>query len=52
MIQWNCIQWNCIQRSCVQNKTSPNIGILLEGGLIPRLFNNPFASCFSRNFGL
>ena len=28
-----------------QNKTSPNIGILLKGVLIPRFLNNHFASC-------
>ena len=39
-----------IQRSCTQNKTSPNIGILLKGVLIPRLLNNAFASCFLINF--
>ena len=33
----------------IQNKTSPNIGILLKGVLIPRLLNNPFASCFLIN---
>ena len=32
------------------NKTSPNKGILLKGALIPRLLNNPFASCFLINF--
>ena len=26
-------------------KISPNIGILLNGALIPNLLNNPFASC-------
>ena len=31
-------------------QTSPNIGILLKGILIPRLLNNPFASCFLINF--
>ena len=35
--------------NCIQNKTSPNIGILLKGVLIPRLLNNPFASCFLIN---
>ena len=44
------IQWNCIQRSCTQNKISPNNRILLKGGLIPTLLNNPFASCFLINF--
>ena len=33
------IQWNCIQ-----NKISPNIGTLLNGVLIPKLLNSPFAS--------
>ena len=36
--------------SCAQNKTSSNKGILLKGVLIPRLLNNPFASCFLINF--
>ena len=31
-------------------KTSPNIGTLLKGVLIPKLLNNTFASCFLRNF--
>ena len=34
----------------MQNKTSPNIGILLKGVLIPKLLNNPFASCFLIHF--
>ena len=34
----------------IQNKASPNKQILLKGVLIPRLPNNPFASCFSINF--
>ena len=33
------LQWNCIQ-----NKISPNIGTLLNGVLIPKLLNSPFAS--------
>ena len=36
--------------SCAQIKISPIIGILLKGVLIPRLLNNPFASCFLINF--
>ena len=36
--------------NCIQNKTSPNIGSLCKGVLIPRLLNNPFASCFLINF--
>ena len=46
----SCAQWNCIQWNCIQNKTSPNKGILLKVVLIPRLLNNPFASCFLINF--
>ena len=34
----------------IQSKTSPNIGILFKGVLIPKLLNNPFASCFLINF--
>ena len=36
--------------TCAQNKTSPNKALLLKGVLIPRLRNNPFASCFLINF--
>ena len=30
----------------IQNKISLNTGILLKNVLVPRLSNNPFASCF------
>ena len=43
-LRHRCTQWNC-----TKNKTSPNNGILLKGVLIPRLLNNPFASCFLIN---
>ena len=33
----------------IQNKISPNIGILLNGVLMPRLLNNPFDSCCLTN---
>ena len=33
-----------------KKKTFPNKGILLNGVLIPKLLNNPFASCFFINF--
>ena len=36
--------------SIIQNKTSLNIGILLKGVLIPKLLDNPFASCSLINF--
>ena len=32
-----------------QNKISPNIGTLLNGALIPKLLNRPFASWFLKN---
>ena len=38
------IQWNCIQ-----NKISLNTGTLLNGVLIPKLLNSPFASLFLIN---
>ena len=41
---------NFIIHFIIQNKTSPSIGISLKGVLIPRLLNNPFASCFLINF--
>ena len=34
---------------CIQNKISPNIGTLLNGVLIPKLLNSPFASWFLIN---
>ena len=34
---------------CIQNKISPSTGILLNGVLMPKLLNNPFASCFLIN---
>ena len=34
----------------LSKKVSPNNGILLKGVLIPRLLNNPFASCSLINF--
>ena len=33
----------------IQNERSPNNGILFNGLLLPRLLNNPFASCFLIN---
>ena len=30
--------------NCIQNKILPNRGILINGVLIPKLLNNPFAS--------
>ena len=45
----NYIKYFKIQRSCILEKTSPNKGILLKDALIPRLLNNPFASCFLIN---
>ena len=39
-----------ISQNYLQNKTWPSKGILLNGVLIPKLLNNPFAFCFLINF--
>ena len=41
-----------LQSYILKTKISPDIGLLLTGVLIPKLLNNPFASCsFTTTYG-